>query len=235
MIVAFAFTLMARLDDRRLIPIRPLDLLSRSRRFGISSITLEGMQELATLATVRYVHRAVFPYDYLPAGISLDGILRKLRASQTTVRDTLSADELLYFRAHTLATDVGLSAPGGTFDFVVVSLLVTAGYDLAHAVRAIEIQDRAPAGTARRAVVRLEPPAITDVAVEDIRPADYPYPDVPLGPDSWRRVAAFVRDEMVAQPVLDEILSTARKNGEQFIRGALTQAGVTEVQFLCDE
>ena len=231
-IVGSAMTLAARFDASRLIPSRPLELLVRSRRFGVSSITLEGMRELSTLATVRYVHRAVFPYDYLPAGVSLDGILRKLRVSRTTVRDTLTADELLYFLAHTLATDVGLSAPGGTFDFVVVSLVLTAGYDLAHAVRAIEIENPAAGGAARRAVVTLGPPVITEIAVEDIRPADYPYPDAALGPDGWRRVAAFVRDEMVPQSVVDELLSTARRNGEQFIQGALGQAGVTTVQFV---
>ena len=231
-ILASAIVVSSRVYDRRLIPVRPLELVVRSRRFSASTITLEGVQALSTLATVRYVHRAVFPYDYLPPDVALDGVVRKLRNSQATVSDTLTPDESLYVRAHTLATDVGLSAAGGTFDFVVVSLVITAGYDLVRAMRALELVDVHPAAAARRAVVTLDAPTIMEIAVEDIRPAQYPYPDVSLSPDGWRRVAAFVRDELVPQPVLDELLRAAGRNGEAFVRGVLAQAGITDVQLI---
>lgn len=233
LVVVIVLALFTNVFGRQLIPGLPMLRLQRTERFATSSITLESVRDLYAFTTVRYVHRAVFPYDYLPSGVSLNEILRKLRESDRTVRETLSEDEYLYFRTWNLAGDVDLSTTGGTFDFVVVTLLITAGFDVGSGEEEIVIEQFVtPEGTAaRRATVTLAPPQIIEVAVEDIERDDYPYPDTSLGADGWRRIADFVRTESVPPEILDEILETARRNGEGFIRGVLEQAGFAEVRF----
>lgn len=233
LVVVSVLALFTNAFGRQLIPGLPMIRLQRVERFATSSITLESVRELYEFTTVRYVHRAVFPYDYLPSGVSLNEILRKLRASDRTVRDTLSEEEHLYFRTWSLASDIDLSTTGGTFDFVVVTLLITAGFDVGAGEEEIVVERYvAPDGTsARRATVTLAPPQIIDVAIEDIERDDYPYPDTSLGADAWRRIADFVRERSVPPPVIEEILETAKRNGEAFIRGVLEQAGFAEVRF----
>ena len=232
-LVVAALALFTNVFGRQLIPGLPMIRLQRVERFATSSITLESVRDLYELTTVRYVHRAVFPYDYLPSGVSLNEILRKLRGSDRTVRETLSEEEYLYFRTWNLASEIDLSTTGGTFDFVVVTLIITAGFDVGSGGEEIVIEQyTAPDGAAaRRATVTLPSPQIIEVAVEDIERDDYPYPDTSLGAEGWREVADYVREHSVPQPVVEEILETAKRNGEEFIRGVLEQAGFAEVRF----
>jgi hypothetical protein len=231
--VALALGLFTNVFGRQLIRGLPLLRLGRVERFATSSITLDSVRELYAFTTVRYVHRAVFPYDYLPSGVSLNEILRKLRASDETVKDTLTPDEYLYLQTWNLANEIELSTTGGSFDFVVVTLVISAGFDLDSGAEEIVIERYvAPDGQpARRATVTLAPATVTDVAVEDINRDDYPYPDISLGAEAWRRVAEFVREQSVDEQTMDEILSTARANGEEFIRDALGEAGFAQVVF----
>lgn len=231
-VTGLALLLFTNAFGRQLIPGLPLLRLHASHRFASSSITLEEIRELSSLATVRYFHRSVFPYDYLPPGVSLNEVLRKLRGSNAEPEDILTPDEHLYLRAYNLASDIRLTSSGGTFDFVVVTLIVTAGYDFDSGVREIVIEQVHGSDTRTlRAVVTLDPPKIVDVSVEDIRPSAYPYPEVALSPDGWRRVAKFVRSELIPDAVLEEVLATARANGEAFLRALFLQAGFAEVRF----
>lgn len=232
LLLVLAAALFTNLFGAQLIPGLPQLRLQQTERFATSSITLEEVREVYAFTTVRYVHRAVFPYDYLPEGVSLNEILRKLRTSDRTVRDTLNPEEYLYFQTYNLASDIQLSTSGGTFDFVVVSLVITAGFEGQTSEPRIRVrQTTAPDGTTgRRAEVRLPAPRITEVAVEDIDPADYPYPDTSLGADGWRRVAAFVREQSVSEEVQERILTAARTNGEEFLESVLVQAGFAEVE-----
>ena len=232
LLLVLAAALFTNLFGAQLIPGLPRLRLHRTERFATSSITLEEVREVYAFTTVRYVHRAVFPYDYLPEAVSLNGILRKLRTSDQTVRDTLTPEEYLYFRTYNLASDIQLSTSGGTFDFVVISLVITAGFEGEDSQPRIRVRETsAPDGTTgRRAEVQLPAPRITEVAVEDIDPEEYPYPDTSLGADAWRRVASFVREQSVREEVQERILTAARVNGEEFLRSVLVQAGFAEVE-----
>lgn len=232
-IAVLAIALFTDLFGGQLIPGLPMLEFTRVERFATSSITLESMREISELATVRYLHRAVFPYDYLPRDVSLPDILRRLRSTGQPAAEILTADEQLYLRTYQLASDIDLSITGGTFDFVVVNLIITAGFDAGSGVREIVIEEvPATAGTVRRATVTVAPPVILDVGVEDIDPSDYPYPDTSLSADSWRRVAEYVRERSVDAATTAEILETARENGEMFVDRVLRQAGFDEVRFV---
>jgi hypothetical protein len=221
----------------QLIPGLPLVRLGQQEQFSSSTITLESVRSLTRFDTVRYIYRAVFPYDYLPDGVSLNEIFRKLREATGTVRDSLTPEEYLYFTTYNLASSIGLPASGGAFDFVVVTLVVSAGIELAEMDEPITIEEiAAPDGeTSRRAIVRVGPPVINSIAVEDINPAEYPYPDTSLGADAWRRVADYVRSQPLPPEILERVLTTADANAREFITNVLLQAGFNEVQLVTEE
>lgn len=245
-VVALVLGLFTNAFGRQLIPGLPLLRLQHVERFATSSITLEEVRELYAFNTVRYVHRAVFPYDYLMPDVSMNELLRRLRDSPGTPREILTAEEYLHFRAMSLAAEINLSQTGGTYDFVVANVTITAGYEVEHADERILIErlersagaesandgaGNAASGTARRATITLADPVITRVAVEDIDPDDYPYPDISIGADGWRRIAEFVREQALSEEIVDELLATARENGRAFVERTLRQAGFAEIEF----
>jgi len=231
--IVLGLALFTNIFGRPLIPGLPFAEVRTIERFATSSITLESMHELYAFATVRYVHRAVFPYDYLPAGVSLNEVLETRRTSEGLTEDVLTEEEYLYWSTYQLAESINLSRPRNQYDFVVVTLLITAGFEESTGAEEIVIE-RVPGADGeilRRAVVTLAPPTIIETAVEDIDPDDYPYPDTPLGAEAWRRVAEYVREQSVPQEIIDDLLSHARRNGEEFVRGVLMQAGFSQVVF----
>lgn len=234
-IIVLTFALFTDLFGGQLIRGLPMIEFTTVERFATSSITLESMREVSELATVRYHHRAVFPYDYLPRDVSLPEILRRLRASNRQPDEILTADEQRYLRTYQLASDINLSVTGGTFDFVVVTLVISAGFAEGSGVREIVIEEvPVTTGTVRRATVALAPPVILEVGVEDIDPDDYPYPDTSLSAEAWRRVAEYVRERAVPAGTERRILDAARENGELFIARVLRQAGFDEVRFVAE-
>jgi hypothetical protein len=229
------------------LPFLPKLRLQRSQVRASSTVTLETVRDLYEFTTVEYIHRAVFPYDYLPDGVSLNEILVKLRNTGGTVRDTLEPDELLYFNTYNLASDIGMSLTGRA-EFVVVTVVISAGFDLSGladtgvgddgdgaAVEFVRVETIQTAdGERRRAIVTPPGAVVTDVIVEDITAEEYPYPDVALSAEAWGRVASYVQEEVRKLPQVDEILETADRNGRAFVEGVLLQAGYDEVVFGTD-
>ena len=227
-----------------LAPFLPKVRLQRSETWSSSTVTLEAVRDLYAFNTVEYVHRAVFPYDYLPEGVSLTEILAKLRTADSTVRDALSPDEYLYFQTYNLAVDIGMDLSGRR-DFVVVTVVVIAGFDLtgswlaapseldaAKAAGGFRVETiDTPEGDLLRAVLSPPSPIITEIRVEDIVGEEYPYPDISIGADAWRRVAEFVEAQVMGMPEIADLLTIAGANGQDFVRDVLLRAGYGEVIF----
>ena len=231
-----------------LAPFLPKVRLQRSETWSSSTVTLEAVRDLYAFNTVEYVHRAVFPYDYFPENVSLTDILAKLRTADSTVRDALSPDEYLYFQTYNLAVDIGMDLSGRR-DFVVVTVVVIAGFDLAGSRLAepsgpdavddavdvvsgfrVETIDT-PEGDLLRVVLSPPSPTITEIRVEDIVGEEYPYPDISIGADAWRRVAEFVEAQVMGMPKIADLLTIAGENGQDFVRDVLLRARYGEVIF----
>ena len=198
-----------------------------------STITLEQVRSIAALNTVGLVHRTVFPYDYMESGLSLPPILRKLRTTDASVRDTLTDDEYRYLTAYNVAERANLGMTAGTFDFVVVTLVLTAGFDLSSSDVDLSVEEYVDADGVdrRRAIVTLPDATITDVAIEDIDPDNYPYPNVAIGPEGWRLVTEYIREHAVPEQTQRDLIDTARQRGESFFTELLRQAGFSDVVF----
>ncbi len=215
----------------QLIPGLPQITLVQREEFASSAITLESVRAISQFDTVRYVHRTVFPYDYLPDGVSLNTIFEKIRASTGTIQEALTETEYQFFIAYNLAADIGLPVTAGTFDFVVVSLVVSAGVDLTDEALEVLVEEiEGEEGMSRtRATLRIPSAVINRIDVEDIDPEEYLYPDTAVSADGWRRIADFVRSQPLPGEVLERALATAESGAERFLRSVLLQAGFDEV------
>ncbi|MFP4376362.1 MAG: hypothetical protein ACLFP4_04900 [Spirochaetales bacterium] len=224
-----AAALFTDLFGRQLIPGLPKLQLQRVERTQTSVVTISDVRAIAELATIQVIHRAVFPYDYLPQEVSLAPILRKLRNSDRSVRDTLSEEEYRYFRTYSLSQEVDLGVTGGTFDFVVVTLVMTAGIDFAEHEISLEVSKGEEA--LRRVIVDLPEASVLDVALEDIDPETYPYPTASLSAEGWRRVADYVIEQSISPAQEAEIVAEAGRRAHAFIARVLEQAGFDQVEF----
>ncbi|TVQ22807.1 MAG: hypothetical protein EA382_11440 [Spirochaetaceae bacterium] len=232
LIAAIVVLLFTDIIGVSLIPWLPGIRFHRSVTTASSSITLEQVRSIAALNTVGLVHRTVFPYDYMESGLSLPPILRKLRATDASVRDTLTDVEYRYLTAYNVAERANLGMSAGSFDFVVVTLVLTAGFDLSSSDVSLSVEEYVTDGVnRRRAIVGLPAATITDVTIEDIDPADYPYPNVALGPEGWRLITEYVREHAVSADAKRELVDTARRRGESFFAELLSQASFSDVVF----
>lgn len=193
-----------------------------------AQIMLAEVRELYRLHTVEHAYQAVFPYDFYPEDVTIQGIFQKLRQEQGTIEEILSSNEQRFFDAYNLAEELGLSSGPAGYEFLVVPVIVSAGFDLeslpADAGEWATIGER----TARFALPQA---VITGVELRDLSSAEYGYPDVPLDPDEWQQVASFVTDRIRQRATEDGILSRAQKNARELVGSLARQAGFERVEF----
>ena len=141
-ILALAVVLLFLTDIVELAAFLPKIRLRRTETISSSVVTLQAVRNVYTFNTVEYVHRAVFPYDYLPEGFTRDSILAPTRNASGPLDESLSPGELLSLEAYNLATEIGLN-PDARRHFVVVTVVLAAGFDLEGAGWALETGDPA--------------------------------------------------------------------------------------------
>ncbi|MFN2312274.1 MAG: hypothetical protein ABR590_09510 [Spirochaetia bacterium] len=221
------------------------EVLRREQRSG-HELLLTEVHDLYRFHTVEYVYRSVFPYDYMAPHLSLAGILRSIRSGSGSIADMLNKEEQRYLDAYNISLQAGLRSDTAAAEFVVVTVVVRAGFDLSDTVFArpheatleqlrsvfsVEESQPTPDGTKIRVAHMRTPPAvITDLRVEDVNPETYPYPDVSLSPEGWREIAQFVRAHARSETIGDGILAAAERNGHRLLETLLLQLGYDSVE-----
>jgi hypothetical protein len=219
--------------------------LVRTERRTQSDILLEQIREIYRFQTVEHVRKVVFPYDFLSDNLSVAEIVSKARANPGPLEDSLTAEELTHLEAHNLAESVGLDVDPQGGDFMVVEAVIRGGFDLESSpfdprfqgengesppvqIREVESQN---GGVDQVVYVRTPSSVVLEIVIEDASSEAYRYPDVPLRPDEWRRVAEFVSSKLRSDERAGEVQKEAIRNGQAFIRTILEQAGFQRVAF----
>lgn len=227
---------------RRFIP-NPLLRLAESvgivqtEERSSASIMLEEVRELYLLQTVEYSYQAVFPYDFFPDGVTLGSVMEKLRAGHGTIEEILSEEEALFFDAYNLSRELGLSTGPGSYDFLVVPVVVTAGLDLDEPAQSGQGSPSPPRQAPwlkvyeERVEIALPEAEITQVTLRDLSSAEYGYPDVALSPQQWQSVSHFVSEQIRQRAVNDGIFDVARENAARLVESVVRQAGYKRVDF----
>jgi hypothetical protein len=202
---------------------------------------LTEIRDVFLFHTVEYVYRAVFPHDFMPEGITLKGITNRLMTETGRFEDILSVEEREFLRAYDISTHLGLASRSGSGEFVVVSVIVRAGFCLEDSVLSIpgaaspsELHAvfRIEQGPEKTAHIRIPPARVTEVIVEDIEPSTYRFPDVSISPRGWQEISAFVSERVTQRTIENGILKTAEENGQEFAKSLLLAAGYDRVEFM---
>jgi hypothetical protein len=222
--------LLSRLLDRPLFGLPDLGIFRQTKTVS-SELLLEEIRDLQALHTVEYIYKSVFPFDFLDPSINFETIIRTLRTGTGSVHSMLSPAEKEYLKTRDLASRLGIRFGRGINDFLVTTVLVRCGIDLAGVE--FQITEGGPnSGKSGGKGIRLflPGPAILDVIIEDAKPEAYPYPDVKLNPEQWRILAEFIEERIRDKVLTEGVLNTAFLNGKAFLTAILAQGGFTEIE-----
>jgi hypothetical protein len=194
---------------------------------------LAEVREMARLNTAEHHYKVVFPFDFQAPGVTEAGIVAKARKSfNKDFAESLSPDEKLWLQAVNLARANGLNPYKPDFHFLVATVVIKAGFVLSAASPDFRLATRRENGRElRSATLRLPPPVITSIEVEDPDRTSYPFPDLALSPRGWKDIASFIRGQYVSQSLRDGILDTARSKLRTWLRPLLIPAACDEIVF----
>ena len=197
-----------------------------------SVATLTHVRTVLSLNTAEVVRKVVFPYDFVPAEMDWDLFFRQRERRQ------LSPAEEGYLKTYEICKEIGINLASKRREFVVITAIVKAGFDLSNPV--FNSPQQAGEELAERYVqtdgyggitVTLPPAIITDLILEDADTANYAYPDMQIGPEYWKTLTSFVRERLENEALSDEVLQLAAANGKQFLERMLRDAGYSSVSF----
>jgi hypothetical protein len=204
----------------------PLSLPFMSRKSeAASSLMLTESRELLRLATVEYLYKSVFPYDFIPEGTDFRYLFSALFRNQL-----LSPEEEELIEIYRLCARIGIDLSMEQYRFAVISTRVKGGFDLSNGGIIAELLPTEK-GEGKGVIISLPEPSITQLVIEDEVSEGYRYPDIEAGPADWKAITDLT-GEMVRRKVLEEgILETAEERGKAYLEMLFSQAGYERIFF----
>ncbi len=225
------------------LPLLPDISLGSRTEVSHSQQILTELRPVFALSTVEYTYKSVFPYDFFPEESDFVR-LRALFYSDRDVPPELEEEMELY----RLCRKVGIDPGNKSFDFVVVTSRVKAGYDLSGSAWNPESKGQAPSlipvsvfttdkksaegNTRSRVVLRLPEPRISDFIIEDETSDAYQYPDIELTAEKWRLITDYLREKVRTRVVEEGILEHAERRAQDLMSRLLSEAGWEEIRFV---
>jgi len=195
---------------------------------SISEALLVKVRDICAIHTVEYVYKAVFPHDFLPAGMNYKLLFRLKELGRN-----LSAEDKDAIRVFEICTLMGLNPERAVYDFFVITARVRAGFDLTDSFFSSGNPAQSFISLSEDGTVTVSLPqaVITEFVIEDSNSSTYLYPDMKISPEHWRLATDFasqkIRDRVIAQGILEK----AEQNGKAIIERMLINSGVKAVQF----
>ena len=217
-------------------PLFDLDLgvhLIKREKTAVSVSVLTEVRDIFTFNTIEYVYKTVFPHDFIPAAIDWQGLLSKREQNME-----ISYEERDYLTVYDLCRKFGIRLERDNHDFVVVTSIITAGYELTDTAYE-EITEETNVGdyvriseSGKTLYLKLPEPQIVDFVIEDATSRHYSYPDIQINPEHWKLLSAYVAGKVKKQVLAEGILHKAGEKGEKFIEKIMLDAGFQEVVFM---
>lgn len=197
---------------------------ARTERKAYSTIILKEMRDVFLLTTVEYVFKTVFPHDYLPPDRDIENELRLYRKGNLV----FPADDVLG-KMLALSSELGFDLNKMQDEFVIVTVILKAGFNL----ESVDPEDIFLQNERENSItVKMPVPVITGVTIDDTPRTQYNYPDIPLSPEKWKRVAAFVTGQVTDLVLHEGFLDIALQNGKDFLKNLLKESGWDQVNFI---
>ena len=183
------------------------------------------------LNTLEAVYKIVFPHDFFPSDLEWRPFLRRVDSGAD-----LSIDEVRWLEVYQLADSVGIDLTSRDNEFVVVTVTAKLGFDLdsfAEETRNVANAAVGPVSVRSDGSVVVSTPhvSVTDLIIDDSERQAYPYPDVGMSPDGWRRITDYVARSVPGRLEAASLFEEAEAAGRRFLTGFFNQAGYETVYF----
>ena len=207
-------------------------------QFRLSSTTttvssqgvLESIRDIARLQTVSGVYRVVFPHDFYSKTETTRTILDKITRSG---EDSLTTGERCHLMAYNLSQEAGLALTRDSREFVVMTLVAVAGYNLNEppfqGLPADQLFRRA--GEDAPAAMFLPDAVILSTQIEDMNRENYTYPAVSLTPEEIRSISTFIRSNALSLPEIEMLKQAARIQAKEVFSRLLGENDPASVNF----
>lgn len=204
----------------------------RDTSLSSSVAILTHVRNVLSLNTLEVVRKVVFPYDFVPDNVDWNRFL-KIRLERP-----LSPLETSLFETYDLCDEIGIDLRKKRRDFVVITAIIKAGFDLSNPVfTAPELAGASLAGeyvktdSSGGITIMIPPAVITNLIIEDADTGSYPYPDIQIGPENWKKLTQFVRGRIEGETKAEDILELAAENGKKFLSRMFLDSGYSGVSF----
>jgi len=181
--------------------------LSRTQTSSSSASMLESIRDMAELQTVSGVCQIVFPHDFYLSGVSGRDLIGRLPDGG---EENLTTEERIHLGAYNLALETGLAPSRDERNFLVMTVVVLAGFDLS-ADLPIGLETDGETTT-----ILLPEAAILDIRIEDMTRENYDFPDVSITPNELRQISTFVREQVERFPEITALRELARTQALSF-------------------
>jgi hypothetical protein len=217
-------------------PLFNLDLgiqLIKNERTTVSVSVLREVRDIFTFNTVEYVYKTVFPHDFIPASLDWQSLLSKREQNME-----ISYEERDYLTVYDLCSRFGIRLDRQNYDFVVVTSIITAGYDITDTAyeeitEETNIEEYVRISESGKTLsLKLPEPQIVNFVIEDAASRHYFYPDIEIKPEHWKLLSAYVAGKVKKQVLEEGILHKAGEKGEKFIERIMLDAGFSKVKFI---
>ncbi|MCK5197590.1 MAG: DUF4230 domain-containing protein, partial [Spirochaetales bacterium] len=126
-----------------------------------------------------------------------------------------------------LCRSIGINLEYETFDFVVITSIVEAGFNMGNDMSGehIKIDEK-------NITLRIPEIMITKFTIDDSDSTKYSYPDMNIDPMNWKKITDYVEKKTRVRVVEDGILKNAEERGKDFIRSILFESGWEKIIFI---
>lgn len=193
-----------------------------NKKLSSTEIILKEIHKVSTLSTVEYIYKSVFPFDFIDKNTPWRKILSKRIKGEFL---TEAENEKLWL--FDLCQSIGINIEYETYDFVVITSIVEAGFNLGNGMHAEHIMV-----DGKNITLRIPEIIITKFTIEDSDSAGYSYPDLDVDPMNWKKITDYVEEKIRLRVIKDGILKNAEERGKDFIRSILIESGWESVVFI---
>ncbi len=187
-----------------------------------SEIILKEIHKISNLSTVEYIYKSVFPFDFIDTNTNWKKLLSK--KSKNEYLTELQQDELWIYNQ---CKSIGINLEYDIYDFVVITSIVKAGFNLEDKITSHDIVVEG-----KNITLKIPNTIITKFTIEDPDSTNYKYPDLDVNPQQWKQITNFVEKKIRIKVLEDGILKNAEKRGQDFIKSILLESGWENVIFI---
>ncbi|HDQ15365.1 MAG TPA: DUF4230 domain-containing protein, partial [Sediminispirochaeta sp.] len=199
------------------------------QEFAGSSAILRDLRPLFELNTVEYSYKSVFPYDFIPEATDISRAYAKFVRREELTRQEQEAAEL-----YRLCAEAGIRIWSGDYPFVVITSRVKGGYQLAGSRWSSLDGGASPIKvnpSLNTIEIELPPATITSFVIRDETSDEYPYPDLRVDAESWKKITGYVEEKIRQKVIEDGILRKTEELNREALRRILKEAGWKNIVF----